>query len=242
VLRSAFILALSTALPACASDPVRPGGTLHVLFVGNSLTYWNDLPGMLRDIGDADGVTIETTDLSQGGYALEDHWANEATVDVLYEGGWDVVVLQQGPSSLPDSRANLITWAGTWADAARAVGAIPALYMVWPELARFDVFDDVIFSYRTAAEQADAELYPAGEAWLAAWDARPSLPLYGPDEFHPSEMGSYLAALVIYRGLTGRAPPSLSGPLGISAADDEILQAAAREAVSASRWTTGRLR
>lgn len=224
--RSFFVLA-AIAL-ACGSGPNGPGadGALRVLFVGNSLTYYNDLPSMLERMGVADEQPIETVDVSQGGFALEDHWDIRPARDRLEEGGWDFVVLQQGPSSLPASRENLVTWVGIWADAIRTVDATPALYMVWPERARINVFPDVVLSYSTAAEQAAAELFRAGEAWQAAWDIDPDLPLYGPDEFHPSVMGSYLAALTIYRGLTGREPPSLTG-LGISAEDDAVLQAAA---------------
>jgi hypothetical protein len=223
------VAALAVAVLACGSDPAGSGEALRILFVGNSLTYSNDLPGMLQQLATADGLTLEPADVSQGGYALEDHWVDADSRAALDEEQWDVVILQQGPSSLPESRENLVTWARTWADAVRARDATPALYMVWPERARLNVLDDVILSYRTAAEEADAELYAAGEAWRAAWDANPDLPLYGPDDFHPSVMGTYLAALTIYRGITGRAPPSLGG-LGISAEDDAILQAAARAA------------
>jgi hypothetical protein len=228
------VAVLAVTILACGSDPAGSGdGALRILFVGNSLTYANDLPDMLHRLGTADGLTLEPSDVSQGGYALEDHWATPASRAALDEGGWDIVILQQGPSSLPASRENLVTWARTWADAIRARGGTPALYMVWPERARLNVLDDVILSYRTAAEEADAELYAAGEAWKAAWNADPDLPLYGDDDFHPSVMGTYLAALTIYRGVTGRAPPSLGG-LGISAEDDAILQAAAREASAAA--------
>lgn len=217
---------------ACASAPTAaPPADLRVLFVGNSLTYTNDLPGLLRRIGQADGITIETRDVSQPNYALEDHWNRPASRAALEEGGWDVVILQQGPSSLQSSRENLIVWARTWADAARAGGATPALYMVWPDATRLAFFDDVSLSYRMAADSSGAGLYPAGEAWRAAWARHPPLALYGPDSFHPSLMGSYLAALTIYRGVTGRTPPSLTG-LGISPGAEDILQAAAAEAAT----------
>jgi len=228
---------------ACGgSDPVWPGdGTLHVLFIGNSLTFYNDLPGMLHDLAQADsGRVLEVRDLSQGGYALEDHWNDGWPRDVLAEGGWDVVILQQGPSSLPENRDNLVTWSKRWADAIRAQDGVPALYMVWPERARMSYFDDVSLSYRTAAEAAEALLFPAGDAWIAAWDEDPTLPLYGPDEFHPSAMGSYLAALTIYRGLTGREPPSLA-IAGVSNVEDAILHNAARRTVGAvTLGTVGR--
>ena len=224
---AAFLL-----LAACSSTAAAPSaGPLRVLFVGNSLTYANDLPWLLRRLGIADGITIETRDESQANYALEDHWNRPASRQALAQGGWDVVILQQGPSSLPASRANLIAWARNWADAVRAQGGTPALYMVWPDRSRLAFFDDVSLSYRLAADSAAARLYPAGEAWRAAWARDASLALYGPDDFHPSVMGSYLAALTIYRGLTGRTPSSLTD-LGIQPATDELLQAAAAEAVA----------
>lgn len=228
------VLLLPLLLLSCGSDPVWSNDEpLYALFVGNSLTYVNDLPRMLVRMADADGFRrLETLDVSRGNYALEDHWGDADSRSALAEGGWDVVIMQQGPSSLPENRENLVTWSRTWADAVRAQGGAPALYMVWPDRTRLDFFDDVSLSYRTAAAAADAELFPAGDAWRAAWNEKPSLALYGPDDFHPSVMGTYLAALTIYRGLTDRDPPSLSG-LGISAEDDAILQRAARTAVAA---------
>jgi hypothetical protein len=228
-MRHVTAVALLLAVAVACSDPYPAGSTVRVLFVGNSLTSTNDLPGLVRSLAQAGGaVAIETRDVSQGGYSIEDHWATAESRDALAEGGWDVVVLQQGPSALPESRVNLIEWAGTWADAIRAQGGTPALYMVWPERARLSAFDSVSTSYRRAAQQADARLYPAGDAWQAAWRRDPTLALYGPDDFHPSVMGSYLAALVIYRGITGRDPPSLTN-LGISAQAEATLQAAARD-------------
>jgi len=229
---SRSLLVLAVAMLACESAPCLPCGTtdpdslgaMRVLFIGNSLTYYNDLPGMLEDMGSAAGQQIETVDVSQGGVGLDYHWNVGPARDSLDVGRWNVVVLQQGAS-----QENLETWAVTWANAIRAADARPALYMVWPERARLDEFPAVILSYRTAAEAAGAELYEAGVAWQAALRADPDLPLYGPDEVHPSVMGSYLAALTIYRGLTGREPPSLTD-LDISPEDDAVLQAAAAAA------------
>ena len=79
----------------------------------------------------------------------------------------------------------------------------PALLTVWPESERSYALPAVIRSYRDAARAAHAELYPAGRAWQAAWRRNPRLPLYGADGFHPSQLGTYLTALVVARGPTG---------------------------------------
>jgi hypothetical protein len=214
----------------CDDGGPGAGDTVRVLFVGNSLTYTNDLPGMLKQLAAAGGVIdIETYDASQPGYALEDHWSNAGSRAALDAGGWDIVILQQGPSSLPESRANLVTWAETWGEAIRERGGSPALYMVWPDRSRLKFFDAVRESYEAGAEAADGAFYPAGEAWRSAWSRDSTLALYGPDDFHPSVLGTYLAALTIYRGLTGRTPPSLIR-LGLTAELETLLQDAAQEA------------
>ena len=101
---------------------------------------------------------------------------------------------------------------------------------------------DVIRSYANAARAADAELYPAGLAWQAAWRRNPRLPLYGPDGFHPSPLGTYLTALVVLAGLTGEPPIGLpfridrpGFRLDVSAARANLLHDAAAEALAGSR-------
>jgi hypothetical protein len=224
--------ALLLGLAACGStEPVT--GTVRVLFIGNSLTYVNDMPNMLVLLGQASSeVTLEVTDVSNPDYALEDHWNLPQTMDALNAGGWDVVILQQGPSSTPENQANLLEWATRFAERIRSRGGRPALYMVWPDVTRLAFFDDVRESYRSAAEAADADLYPVGEAWRAAWREDPSLPLYDDDGYHPSLMGSYLAALTIYHGLTRRTVMGLPAPSGIPAEVVPLLQRAAEEATA----------
>jgi len=135
--------------------------------------------------------------------------------DVLEGEQWDVVVLQQGPSALPESQVHLRLWVQRWADAIRAGGARPAVLQVWPEGDRPEALPGVIRSYAAAATAARATLLPVGAAWREAWRRKPQLPLYGPDGFHPSPLGTALAAIVVHAGITGLPPaevPGLDGP------------------------------
>ena len=88
----------------------------------------------------------------------------------------------------------------------RAGGACPAVYMVWSEARYPRMFDAVRDHYREAADSARAQLLPAGEAWRAAWRKDRSLPFYSADGLHPTPLGTYVAALTIAAGLTGRSP------------------------------------
>jgi len=224
--RTLLAIALVLAALCGGGSATAADSTLRVLFVGNSLTAANDLPALVHALAAVSaGPAIETGAVTPGGYALEDHWANGEARRALDSGDWDVVVLQQGPSSLPDSRANLVEWSKRWADDARAHGVRPALLTVWPEQYRASyALPDVIRSYRAAALESGALLLPAGAAWRLAQQKTPKLRLYGPDGFHPSPLGSYLAAIVVYAGLTGHVPAGLPAALGDARASTQQLK------------------
>lgn len=216
-----FALLVASVAAACSVSPSGAGDTPEqerppsslagdVLFIGNSLTAANELPGMVQSLADSAGdARLTTAAVTLGGAALEDHWAEGSALRAIDRGRWRFVVLQQGPSSLPESRVNLREWTRRFAERIRAIGAEPALYTVWPPADRRAFFADVIESYRLAAQDVRGVVLPVGQAWLAAWAHDSSLPLYGPDDFHPSVEGSYLAALVIYARLSGRSPVGL---------------------------------
>jgi hypothetical protein len=235
--------ASSSCIGGAAGAPTEmqapPAGVPAVLFIGNSLTYWNDMPGMVRALFDSAGperYTIETVGVPDA--SLEDQWALGTAVRAVDAGGWRVVVLQQGPSSLPDSRVLLREWTRRFADRITSRGGRPALYMVWPSVSRAGDFDRVVESYTLAAQDVGGMLFPVGEAWRAAWRRDPNLALYSPDGLHPSAEGSYLAAIVIHAVLSGRSPVGLpttlrlenGGRVQINPAVAAILQAAAAEA------------
>lgn len=177
---------------------------LRILFIGNSLTYTNDLPSMVGRIAAADGRYIATTMIALPNYGLEDHLGT-ATVQAALRQRWDIVVLQQGPSSLDESRVQLIR------DVRAFAGMIPpptriAVMMVWPARQYWRSLDRVAESHRLAADAIGATLIPAGTAMQAVLDRDPTVGLFGPDGFHPAVPGTYLAALVTYRALIGALP------------------------------------
>jgi hypothetical protein len=236
----AFLILCALLLPgAQAGAQAQERPRLHVLFLGNSLTAANDLPQLVAAIGARSGrVDIDYESVTPGGVNLEDHWNFTSGREALERGGWDVVVMQQGPSALPESQVDLKTWASRFADEIRRRGGRPALFAVWPETERSYAFTTVAASYRNAARASNCELYPAGTAWKAAWRRNPKLKLWGPDGFHPSPLGSYLAAIVVYGGLTkslpARLPTSLdagSVRIRISARTERVLRLAAIEAL-----------
>ena len=238
---------MSTVLAAlvsagCSSSSVAPSQTEaprgndvsaagRVLFIGNSLTEANGLPMVVETLSRQGGGTpISTASVVFGGFSLEDHWNQGTAQRRIAERGWSIVVLQQGPSSLPDSQVALREWTVRFDTVIRASGARTALYMVWPESNRRDAFDAVSQSYARAAEDVTGMLLPVGEAWRGAWRRDPEVPLYGPDGFHPTATATYLAALVIYQQITGRSPVGLPAWTQMPADRALLLQEAAQEA------------
>jgi hypothetical protein len=193
---------IAFALFALCSRQASPPA-LRILFIGNSLTAANGLPAMVEALAASGGHRVACETVVFPGVSLEDHWARGDALRAIQRGGWSFVVLQQGPSALPESRVLLREYVRRFDRAIVQARARTAVYMVWPPAARRGDFDAVSDSYRLAAADVRGVLLPAADAWRAAWKDDPALELYGPDGFHPSALGTYLAAIVINARLVG---------------------------------------
>lgn len=246
--RCAFLVVLLSALTlGCSNagtEPPANGGPIEpppfgeaetgVLFVGNSLTYTHDIPRLVRLLAERQGRSVGTMSVASPNYSLEDHWAR-GIADAIRYFEPDILVMQQGPSSLDASREHLVHWAGALAAVVREVGGQPALYMVWPDDTRRFAFSAVETSYAAAASAVEGRLLPAGTTWLKAWEQDEALPLYGGDGFHPSYLGALAAAHTIYAALFGIEPseiPALDD--GVPAAHLMILRSAVE--ASLEQW------
>ncbi len=205
-------LALTTSIAAsCSDSPSGPSlgeADLRILFIGNSLTSTNDLPGLVGTIAEAAGLSLETAVAASPNYGLGDHWATGAP-RLIRDLAPDIVVLQQGPSTLASSRNYLREWTDSLARVTREVGAAPALLMVWPPDDPQYSFGAVLASYRAAALDVNGAFIPAGVSWLETWKEDAQLHLWGPDGFHPSRLGSIVAAMTIVATLTEASIASL---------------------------------
>ncbi len=215
------------------------GGGFHVLFIGNSLTYTNDLPNTVSQIAALAGDTIRTRAVALPDYALIDHVKGGSDAVAVIKGErWNFVVLQQGPSAQQLGRDTLVLATQLFDPFIKAAGATSAQFMTWPASNRLTAFDSVLTSSQIAAQAVGGVVFPAGKAWTIAWAADKTLALYGPDGYHPSELGTFLSALVIYEGVTrhdARLLPARAfaggREISVPAASIRVLQQAAHEAV-----------
>jgi hypothetical protein len=228
--------------PTGPNLPTRDGR--RVLFIGNSLTYYNDLPLIVEALADSvPGLAAEqrlaVAMAAYPDFALYDHWSDGTAVRALEGNKWNTVVLQQGSSALEDSRVLLREWTRKFDEKVKAAGARTAMYAVWPNASRQFDFDRVNESYTLAATDVGGMLFPVGEAWRAAWRRDANMALYSPDGLHPTVRGSYVGALVITSMLLDRSPIGMparvtlrtGATISIPDADAAILQQSAAEAI-----------
>ena len=73
------------------------GPQIKVLFIGNSYTYFNDLPSMVSRMAASrkGSKLLETSSVTKGGATLKRHWEEATALERLKQARWDYVVLQE---------------------------------------------------------------------------------------------------------------------------------------------------
>ncbi|WP_435623079.1 SGNH/GDSL hydrolase family protein [Flagellimonas sp.] len=173
----------------------------NLLFVGNSLTYTNDLPKLVKMEGEKKGISLSVHSISKPNYAIVDHWSDGEVQNQIRTGKYDFVIIQQGPSSQADGYDMLVNDGKKYANICKANGSKLAYFMVWPAWYNYQTFDRVIENYSSGAKVNDAILCPVGLVWKRYFDRTGDFSYYGPDGFHPSKKGSQVAAEVIVDSL-----------------------------------------
>src|SRR5262249_59875398 len=106
--------------------------TARVLFIGNSYTYFNNLPAMFAALAASAGYDVQTEMVAPGGWRLKDHWEKGEGLALLRERRWDYVVLQEqstlGVNYYVEGRARVASdeafrpYAQRWTSAVRTMG------------------------------------------------------------------------------------------------------------------------
>lgn len=168
-----------------------------ILFIGNSLTYTNDLPLLVKTKAKYSGYNLETEMLTEANYSISDHWKKGDVQKLIRSKKYDIVIIQQGPSSQTNGKKMLVEYGKRYSQICKENNVLLAFFMVWPSLDNYDTFDDVIKNYELAAKENNAIILPVGKAWKTYFDKTKKFDYYTPDNFHPSLKGSKEAAKVI---------------------------------------------
>jgi hypothetical protein len=210
--------------------------SLRVLFIGNSYTYFNNLPRQVQAMAELDSAArpIAFRMVAPGGMTLKGHLAGNDAVPAIKSQKWDVVVLQE-----QSALANPVMRAGVpepgapdvFFAAARALDSIikqvkarTVLYETWSRVGQPQQTETIALAYEKIAKELGATLAPVGRAFATVRSERPAIALNIEDKSHPTAAGSYLAACVLYETISGRAAPAASSRLvGRAIAQDGAL-------------------
>ncbi len=208
-----------------------PEKTVRMLFIGNSFTTKNDLPGLLSLIADAGkGITIEYKVISAGGASLRRHW-NGGAADAITNGKWDYVVFQE-QSTLPVKNVNRFHEnVREFMPAMKESGANMVLYMTWARKKEPENQRLLTDSYNKIGRELGATVVPVGTVWQELLAKHNEPALHAEDGSHPTVAGSYLAAYIFYRTLFGGDPTELGTNFGnLTDEEHELLQRIAKTA------------
>jgi hypothetical protein len=225
--------------------------SLRVLFIGNSHTYVNDLPGLFSGLSEAGGRPVRTDASTFGGYSLEDHTTTQTTFDKIAQDSWSVVVLQE-QSVIPTIhywRDSSMYPASRLLDSLiKLQGAKTAFYMTWgwkyggshaygdswsPDLPDyFEMQESVRVAYEGIANELSATLVPVGVAFARARRVDSLVDLWQADSCHATLEGTYLGACVFYAVLHQASPVGLQFYGGLDSATARFCQEIGWQTVS----------
>ncbi|MDG2059711.1 MAG: PKD domain-containing protein [Flavobacteriales bacterium] len=233
--------------------------TKEVLFVGNSYTFYNDLPNMVKQIALSFGDTLNYDQNTPGGATLQMHSTNTQTLSKISQQQWDNVIIQcqsQEPSFSPSQVSNdVFPYAQILIDSIESnnICTEPIFFMTWgrkygdqqncqfypPICTYVGMQQRLRESYLDMTFNHNATCSPVGMSWKESIAQDSTLNLYSSDDSHPSIYGSYLAACTFYATIFKNSPiGSTYMPIGIGHATAVSLQTIASNTVldSLSNW------
>ncbi|MCK9197499.1 MAG: hypothetical protein M0P16_11025 [Syntrophales bacterium] len=187
----------------------------RVLFLGNSHIYTHDIPklisGLVKTAGRWNDLHSETSTAS--GVSLEWHWHNPRSRDLITQGPWDYVVLQERSGGPLEDPAKMFQNARLLDGEIRKTSGKTAFYMTWANQNRRDSQQVIAEAYDKISRELGATLVPVGCAWENALSANSHISLHGADGRHANPIGAYLTACVFYGVIYGTTPEGLPGTL-----------------------------
>ncbi len=212
---------------------------MNVLFIGNSHTYYNDMPLQLTALSEAgSGRRIEVASHVAPSCTLKRHVERTGAIEAIGQGAWDVVVLQEQSTRPINNPAAMHQAARVLHEEIRWQGAETVFFLTWAQQQRPETQEAINTAYSGIAEELGTRVAPVGIAWQKAMAADAGLILHHDDGRHANPKGSYLAACVFYATLLKQSPKGLAGRIehdGQTLAELTPEEAAALQAVA---WAT----
>lgn len=180
--------------------------TIRVLFVGNSFTYYYNLPEVLNAMSAySDKVYIDTRHSLVGGSDLAQHLNGQngtATLDILSKEKFDYVVLNHHSLATFKEADNFFETSKKIVDFIRSKGAKPIFMMTWAYNSNPLMLKKIVPAYEDMCSKLGVDLVPCGQLFAEVRKWRPDLNMYEDDDKHPSKHATYLNGLTFFKYFT----------------------------------------
>jgi hypothetical protein len=200
--------------------------TLKVLFIGNSLTYYNDLAGLVQQFSAREEKPLYIEAVTFPLASLDFHWKSTDARERIERTAWDYVILQQYSTRPAEHPRETVEEYERFARVVAGVGAKPIIFENWSRSGRDGDERKMTDTYQKVHEAIGGTIAPIGHAWRICRDTHPEIDLFE-DDRHPTVAGTYLTACVLYRTLYHKQatglPTALQG-LKLSAGIAQTLQ------------------
>jgi hypothetical protein len=189
-----------------ATNQEEPVNAIRVLFIGNSLTFWNELPWMTRRVAGSLGAKppLVTGFNGMGGASLKQHWDRGNALRIIKQQRRDFVVLQPQSTEMIDRPEETTRYARYFDKEIDKVGAKTVIFATWVPADRSIRQAALTDRYVSLVQQLNARIAPIGAAFGQL--ARTGMKVIDPGGVHPSLKGSYLAACIFYSTFYGASP------------------------------------
>lgn len=230
-----------------------------ILFIGNSYTFWHDLPQLFKNVAKSAGIEVNVDSVTRGGYSLN-QFSNENDQSVgseteikdmgngslvaqkLKENKYDIVFLQDFSTQAINNLQYFYIGVYRMNEKVKENGATSILYQTWARKEGSSTLSNgltvesmtmrIAANYNVMGEALGVPVSPVGIAFYNCVNEYSEIELYDDDKTHPSLAGHYLAALCHFATVYGLSPIGIEyKPDGLPSSVAEKLQNVAYNAV-----------
>ncbi len=188
----------------------------NVLFVGNSMTFYNDMPKMFEKLANTKEQNLKVTQFTIGGAGLNNLKDEEELLN-LFNQSWDYVILQPGTSESAGQGVGVDSLTSIIKQMCRKIWTTsPCAKIFLYEISNgiylqngvewwdyyFSTQPIINNTIHRVAQNTKLPYVPVGECFVAYYKNRNDLKLHiSFNDVHPNANGSYLTALAMYNAL-----------------------------------------
>lgn len=221
-----------------------------ILFIGNSYTYYNDMPtAIFRMITKDMGYRVNVTAITKGSHKLSqfadptDEYGAKVEKALKGTTKYDYVIIQE--QSIRPATENAPDFYGAvrnLSERIKATGATPVLYATWGRKSGSSTLNEygwtnesmtwkLAAAYQAIGDELGIRVVHVGLAFHDIYTNKSDIELYNSDKTHPSYAGSYLAATSLFAGIFRVDPTKIDYRGGLSPDEADALCEAARKTV-----------